>query len=94
MAVIVLLYTLLLMYLLAVCQSKSQKSSQTLHTGLSITSQDGSSMEKNLESFDGRCGIWCKQHESLDPFCLLLAVQAAAAGVTASMIFLSTLWAP
>ncbi len=33
-----------------------------------------------LRHSDGRVRIWCKQHESMAPSCLVSAVQAAAGG--------------
>ncbi len=45
-----------------------------------------------LRHSDGRVIIWCKEHESMDPSCLVSMVQAR--GVTVGEYFLGTLWAP
>ncbi len=36
---------------------------------------------------DGRVRIWCKEHESMDPFCLVSTVQAGGGGVMVWGIF-------
>ncbi len=47
-----------------------------------------------LRHSDGRVRIWHKEHESMDPSCLVSMVQAAAGGVMVWGYFLGTLWAP
>ncbi len=48
-----------------------------------------------LQHSDGRVRIWCKEHESMDPSCLVSTVQTAAAGGGGVMVwgiyFLGTL---
>ncbi len=46
-----------------------------------------------LRHSDGRVRIWRKEHESMDPSCLVSTVQAAGGGVMVSVYFLGTLWA-
>ncbi len=46
-----------------------------------------------LRHSDGRVRIWRKEHESMDPFCLVSSVQAAGGGVMVWGYFLGTLWA-
>ncbi len=46
-----------------------------------------------LRHSDGRGRIWRKEHESMDPSCLVSTVQAAGGGVMVSGYFLSILWA-
>ncbi len=46
-----------------------------------------------LRHSDGRVRIWGKEHESIDPSCLVSMVQAAG-GVMVRGIFFGTLWAP
>ncbi len=43
---------------------------------------------------DGRVRIWRKEHESMDPSCLVSTVQAGGGGVMVWGYFLGTLWAP
>ncbi len=40
-----------------------------------------------LRHSDGRVNIWCKEHESMDPSCLVSTVQAAGGGVMVWGIF-------
>ncbi len=40
-----------------------------------------------LRHSDGRVGIWCKEHESMDSSCLVSTVQAAGGGVMVWGIF-------
>ncbi len=40
-----------------------------------------------LRHSDGRVRIWCKEHESIDPFCLVSTVQAGGGGVMVWGIF-------
>ncbi len=40
-----------------------------------------------LQHSDGRVRIWCKEHESMDPSCLVSTVQAGAGGVMVWGIF-------
>ncbi len=40
-----------------------------------------------LQHSDGRVNIWCKEHESMDPSCLVSTVQAAGGGVMVWGIF-------
>ncbi len=40
-----------------------------------------------LQHSDGRVRIWCKEHESMDPSCLVSTVQAAVGGVMVWGIF-------
>ncbi len=48
-----------------------------------------------LRHSDDRVKIWCKEHESMDPSCLVSTVQAAGGGVIVwGGYFLGTLWAP
>ncbi len=47
-----------------------------------------------LRYSDGRVRIWCKEHESMDPFCLVSTVQAAGGGVMVWGIFSWHTWAP
>ncbi len=47
-----------------------------------------------LRQSDVRVRIWCKEHESMDPFCLVSTVQAGSGGLMVWGIFLGTLWAP
>ncbi len=42
---------------------------------------------------DGRVRIWPEEHESMDPSCLVSAVQAGGGGVMCRRYFLGTLWA-
>ncbi len=44
-----------------------------------------------LRYSDDRVGIWHKEHENMDPSCLVSTVQA---GVMCGGYFLGTLWAP
>ncbi len=46
-----------------------------------------------LRHSDGRVRIWRKEHESMDPSCLVSAVQAGG-GVMCGGYFLGTLWSP
>ncbi len=46
-----------------------------------------------LQHSDGRIRIWRKEHESMDPSCLVSTVQAAGGGVMVRGYFLGTLWA-
>ncbi len=47
-----------------------------------------------LRHSDGRVRIWCKEHESMDPLCLVSTVQAGGGGVMVwGGYFLGTLWA-
>ncbi len=43
---------------------------------------------------DYRVRIWRKEHESMDPSCLVSTVQAGGGGVMVWGYFLGTLWAP
>ncbi len=47
-----------------------------------------------LRHSDGKIRIWHKEHESMDPSCLVSMVQAAGGGVMVWGYFLGTLWAP
>ena len=47
-----------------------------------------------LQHSDIGVRIWRKQHESMDPSCLVATVQAAGGGVMVWGIFFGTLWAP
>ncbi len=47
-----------------------------------------------LRHSDGSVRIWRKEHESMDPSCLVSTFQAAAGGVMCGGYFLGTLWAP
>ncbi len=44
-----------------------------------------------LQHSDDRVRIWCKEHESMDPSCLVSTVQAAGGGVMVGGYFLGTL---
>ncbi len=46
-----------------------------------------------LQHSDGRVRIWRKEHESMDPSCLVSTVQTRG-GVMVLGYFLATLWAP
>ncbi len=46
-----------------------------------------------LQHSDGRVIIWCKEHESIDPLCLVSMVQAGGGGVMFGGYFLGTLLA-
>ncbi len=46
-----------------------------------------------LQHLDGRVRIWGRQHESIDPSCLVSMVQAVGGGVTVRKKILGTLWA-
>ncbi len=45
-----------------------------------------------LRHSDGRVRIWHKEHESMDPSCLVSMVQAGGGGVMVWGIFSCTLW--
>ena len=45
-----------------------------------------------LRHTDGRVGIWCQQHESKDPICLVSTVQAGRGGVMVGESFLGKLY--
>ncbi len=47
-----------------------------------------------LRNSNGRVRIGCKEHESMEPSCLISMIQAAGGGVMVWGIFLGTLWAP
>ncbi len=47
-----------------------------------------------LRHSDGRDRIWRKEHESMDPSCLVSTVQAGGDGVMVWEIFLGALWDP
>ncbi len=47
-----------------------------------------------LRHSDSRVRIWRKEHESMDPSCLVSTVQAGGGGVMCEGYFLGTLWAP
>ncbi len=47
-----------------------------------------------LRHSDGRVKIWRKEHESMNPSCLVSAVQAGGGGVMCGGYFLGTLWSP
>ncbi len=47
-----------------------------------------------LRHSDGRVRIWHKEHESMDPSCLVSMVQAGGGGVMVWGIHFGTLWAP
>ncbi len=44
-----------------------------------------------LRHSDGRVRIWCKEHESMDPSCLVSTVQAGGGGVMCRGYFLGTI---
>ncbi len=46
-----------------------------------------------LRQSDSRVSIWRKEHESMDPSCLVSKVQAGGGGVMCGGYFLGTLWA-
>ncbi len=47
-----------------------------------------------LRYSDDRVRIWHKEHENMDPFCLVSMVQAGGGGVICGGYFLGMLWAP
>ncbi len=47
-----------------------------------------------LRHSDGRVRIWCKEHENMDPSCLVSTVQAGGGSLMVWGIFFGTLWAP
>ncbi len=47
-----------------------------------------------LRHSDGRVRIWHKEHESMDPSCLVSMVQTGGGGVMCGGYFIGTLWAP
>ncbi len=46
-----------------------------------------------LRYSDGRVRIWRKEHENMDPSCLVSTVQAGGGGLMVWGIFIGTLWA-
>ncbi len=47
-----------------------------------------------LRHSDGRVRIWHKEHESMDPSCLVSTVQTGGGGVMCGGYFIGTVWAP